>query len=102
MLLISVGFERLAGFRPFLQHLANVRERFRAPLCHPAIVVVPERVGVHHGIKAIDDLQAVPAAVRFLSIEPLLGPIAALPLEGIHWVIVGGESGPGRRSVELS
>lgn len=38
-------------------------------------------------------LRGVPARVRFLSIEPLLGPIDALPLDGIHWVIVGGESG---------
>jgi protein gp37 len=45
---------------------------------------------VHH-------LQTVPAAVRFLSLEPLLGPIPALPLAGISWVIVGGESGPRAR-----
>jgi protein gp37 len=45
----------------------------------------------------IDHLRTVPAAVRFLSIEPLLGPIPNLPLAGIDWVIVGGESGPGRR-----
>ena len=45
----------------------------------------------------IADLQTVPAAVRFLSVEPLLGAIPQLPLEGIHWVIVGGESGGGRR-----
>jgi protein gp37 len=43
------------------------------------------------------DLGAVPASVRFLSVEPLLGPIEQLPLEGIDWVIVGGESGPGAR-----
>jgi protein gp37 len=42
-------------------------------------------------------LQQVPAKIRFLSVEPLLGPIPALPLDGIHWVIVGGESGPGAR-----
>ena len=42
-------------------------------------------------------LQAVSAAVRFLSLEPLIGPLNALPLEGIHWVIVGGESGPKAR-----
>ena len=42
-------------------------------------------------------LQTIPAPVRFLSCEPLLGPIERLPLEGIHWVIVGGESGPGAR-----
>jgi protein gp37 len=45
-------------------------------------------------------LRDVPAAVRFLSIEPLLGPIAHLPLDGIHWVIVGGESGPAHRSTD--
>jgi protein gp37 len=45
------------------------------------------------------DLQAVDAAVRFLSVEPMIGPIHDLPLEGIHWVIVGGESGPGARSM---
>jgi len=45
----------------------------------------------------IDDLREVPAAVRFLSCEPLIGPLDGLHLEGIHWVIVGGESGPGAR-----
>lgn len=44
-------------------------------------------------------LQKVSAAVRFLSVEPLLGPIPHLPLERIHWVIVGGESGGGRREM---
>jgi len=45
----------------------------------------------------IDQLRRVPAAVRFLSVEPLLGPVDDLRLDGIHWVIVGGESGPGAR-----
>lgn len=45
-------------------------------------------------------LQKVPAAVRFLSVEPLLGPIEKLPLEGIQWVIVGGESGPRHRTIK--
>ena len=48
----------------------------------------------------ITHLQQVPAAIRFLSLEPLLGPIPRLPLEGIHWVIVGGESGPRHRPVD--
>lgn len=48
----------------------------------------------------IDDLQQVPAAVRFLSVEPLLGPIPSLPLDGISWVIVGGESGPKHRPLD--
>jgi len=42
------------------------------------------------------------ASVRFLSCEPLLGPLARLPLKDIDWVIVGGESGPGARSMEGS
>jgi protein gp37 len=50
-------------------------------------------------IKRVVDLQAVPAQIRFLSCEPLIGPLEALPLEGIHWVIVGGESGPGARTM---
>lgn len=44
-------------------------------------------------VERIKHLAQVPAKVRFLSIEPLLGPIPKLPLKGIHWVIVGGESG---------
>ncbi|MFC9035124.1 DUF5131 family protein [Streptomyces arboris] len=48
----------------------------------------------------IDDLRQVPAAVRFLSCEPLLGPLPGLGLEGIHWVIAGGESGPNHRMLD--
>jgi protein gp37 len=48
----------------------------------------------------IDDLRWVPAAIRFLSFEPLLGPIASLDLSNINWAIVGGESGPGARSMK--
>lgn len=49
----------------------------------------------------IDQLRDIPAAVRFFSCEPLLGAMA-LDLEGIHWVIAGGESGPGFRLMDLS
>jgi protein gp37 len=45
----------------------------------------------------VADLRTVPAAVRFLSVEPLLGPIPRLSLRRIDWVIVGGESGPKSR-----
>lgn len=48
----------------------------------------------------IDELREVTAAVRFLSCEPLLGPLNNMNLEGIHWVIVGGESGPRSRPME--
>ena len=48
----------------------------------------------------IDELRKVPAAVRFLSVEPLLGPVDDIPLAGIDWVIAGGESGPRCRPME--
>lgn len=50
----------------------------------------------------IDVLRRVPARIRFLSIEPLIGPIGRLDLAGIHWVIVGGESGPGARPMRAA
>lgn len=49
-----------------------------------------------------DHLRAVPAAVRFLSCEPLLGPLDGLDLAGIDWVIAGGESGPDHRPLDPS
>lgn len=48
----------------------------------------------------IDHLRQTNAHVRFLSLEPLLGPLPDLNLEGIDWVIVGGESGPGARPMD--
>lgn len=51
-------------------------------------------------IHRIANLQAVPAAVRFLSLEPLIGPLDDIPLNGIRWVIVGGESGPRARPMK--
>jgi protein gp37 len=51
-------------------------------------------------VSRINDLAAVPACVRFLSCEPLIGPLENLRLDGIHWVIVGGESGPKARAMQ--
>lgn len=48
----------------------------------------------------IDVLREVPAHIRFVSFEPLLGPVAPVNLDGIHWAIVGGESGPGARVMD--
>lgn len=53
-----------------------------------------------HVISRINDLAHVPATVRFLSLEPLIGPLENLPLQGISWVIVGGESGPRARPMK--
>lgn len=51
-------------------------------------------------VHRVHTLKKIPASIRFLSVEPLIGPIRKLPLTGIHWVIVGGESGPGARPME--
>ncbi|MGF1581515.1 MAG: DUF5131 family protein [Gemmataceae bacterium] len=53
-----------------------------------------------HGLPRIDLLREAPAQVRFLSIEPLLEDLGTLNLDGIHWIILGGESGPGARRLE--
>jgi protein gp37 len=52
--------------------------------------------------RRIPALLKIPASVRFLSVEPLVGPIPALPLDGIHWVLVAGESGSKARAMDLS
>lgn len=68
--------------------------------------VVPKHiwvgVSVEDGTKKsrIDHLRDTPAAIRFLSIEPLIGEMGILNLDGIHWTIVGGESGPGHRDIK--
>ena len=58
-----------------------------------------EHMGVARRVDALR--QITPAAVRFISAEPLLGSLAGLNLDGIHWVIGGGESGAGYRPVQL-
>jgi protein gp37 len=55
-----------------------------------------------HGLPRIDHLRSSPAAVRFLSIEPLLEDLGKVNLKGINWVIVGGESGHGARPMQKS
>lgn len=54
----------------------------------------------HRVVDRIDHLRRIPAAVRFLSCEPLIGPLGHLDLTEIDWVIVGGESGPGHRPMD--
>jgi protein gp37 len=60
-------------------------------------VTIENRRFVHRA----DALRAVSAAVRFISAEPLLGPLDDLNLEGIDWLIAGGESGPGHRRMDV-
>jgi protein gp37 len=71
--------------------------------------VVPPLPNVHLGTsieldrhcRRAHDLRETPAAVRFLSLEPLLGALPSLSLEGIGWCIIGGESGPGARPMDI-
>lgn len=56
---------------------------------------------IKQGIPRIEQLKKVPASIRFLSVEPLLEDVGTLNLQGIHWVIVGGESGPKARPMKM-
>jgi protein gp37 len=55
-----------------------------------------------HGLPRIDEIRHAPAVTRFLSVEPLLEDLGGVDLSGIHWMIVGGESGHGGRKLEQS
>jgi protein gp37 len=79
--------ERLLQLAPALEWARNIWQG----------VTVESQNYVHR----IDHLRATPAAVRFLSLEPLLGPLPNINLADIHWVIVGGESGPGARPMQI-
>ena len=73
--------------------LREIASRFDwPPNVWMGVSVEDERV-----LRRIDDLRATPARVRFLSLEPLIGPLPNLDFDGIDWVIVGGESGPKAR-----
>jgi protein gp37 len=78
--------ERLAELAPMLDWPANVWMG----------VSIENNRWAHRA----DYLHEVPAAVRFISAEPLLGPLDQLELDGIDWLIAGGESGPRHRTVE--
>jgi protein gp37 len=81
-----------------LQELLGQKLRFAAKQQHIWWGVSVENR--KHGLPRIDDLRQTPAAIRFLSVEPLLEDLGQLDLSGIHWVIVGGESGPGARPIQ--
>jgi protein gp37 len=92
------------------QVLTKRSERLREMLAGPLREAAAERhiwwgVSVEnreHGLPRIEDLRAAPAAMRFLSVEPLIEDLGQVDLSGIHWVIVGGESGPGARPLDKS
>lgn len=73
-----------------------------AALPWPENVWMGTSVELDRYVSRIDRLRETGAAVKFLSLEPLLGPLPSLDLAGIDWVIVGGESGPGARAMQAS
>jgi protein gp37 len=81
-----------------LRELLNAELRFAAELRNVWWGVSVENR--RHGFPRIEQLRKAPATVRFLSIEPLLEDLGPLNLNGIHWVIVGGESGHGARPMQ--
>ena len=80
-----------------MRHLLSDRLNFAARAEHVWWGVSVENQ--QHGVPRIHQLQQTPARVRFLSVEPLLDDLGELNLTGIAWVIVGGESGPGARTM---
>jgi protein gp37 len=86
------------------QILTKRSERLRklAPkLDWPANVWMGVSVENNAVLSRINDLRNVPASVRFLSCEPLIGSLAGIDLQNIQWVIVGGESGPHSRTMSI-
>jgi protein gp37 len=81
-----------------MRDLLESRLRFAAQQSHIWWGVSVE--DKQYGVPRIEHLRSAPASVRFLSIEPLLEDIGVLDLSGIHWVIVGGESGHGARPMK--
>jgi protein gp37 len=81
-----------------MRKLLNGKLAFAAKLPHVwwGVSVEDKR----YGTPRLEDLRNSVATIRFLSVEPLLEDLGSLDLSGIHWVIVGGESGPGARPLE--
>ena len=77
-----------------------LRRRYR-DASPPSHIWLGVSVEDNRAITRLWHLQQAPAAVRFLSVEPLIGPLGPLNLDGIHWVIAGGESGPNARPMHV-
>lgn len=80
---------------------AHRAARIAASLPWPPNVWMGVSVESADQLGRIDDLRQIPAAVRFISAEPLLSPLGEVDLNGIDWLIAGGESGPGHRPIEV-
>ncbi len=113
---VSSWGEGEAAYMALVQQFGNspIRHQMRQP-GNLAACLLPDRIawplpnvwlGVsvedRKNLDRLDVLRATPAAVRFVSFEPLLEDLGTVNLAGIHWVIVGGESGPGHRPMEIA
>jgi protein gp37 len=76
--------------------------RLAQRLCWPSNVWMGVSVEDDDHVHRVDDLREVPAAVRFISAEPLLGPLRSLDLNGVDWLIAGGESGHRARPMDAA
>ena len=79
---------------------ADRLQEVAAQVAWPSNVWMGVTVEDDEHLTRVEKLRTVPAALRFLSVEPLLGPLPHLDLRDIDWVIVGGESGPGARPMD--
>ena len=86
--------KRSSRLRDYLKR----RYALRSP---PSHIWTGVSVEDRRGASRISHLRDTPSAVRFLSVEPLIGPVGEVDLTGIHWVIAGGESGPGARIMHI-
>lgn len=87
-------------YQVLTKRAARMRKYFEARLVPPNAWVGVSVEDRRYGVPRIDDLRKIDAGVRFLSAEPLLEDIGTMDLMGIHWVIVGGESGPKARPMK--
>jgi protein gp37 len=90
-------YQVLTKRSPRMRNFVNARYRGgRAP----AHIWLGTSLETRAQLSRLRHVQAMNASIRFLSIEPMLGPVGKLDLDGIHWVIVGGESGPNFRPIK--
>ncbi|MQA66013.1 MAG: DUF5131 family protein [Alphaproteobacteria bacterium] len=90
-------YQVLTKRSPRMRNFVNARYRGgRAP----AHIWLGTSLETRAQLSRLRHVQAMNASIRFLSIEPMLGPVGKLDLGGIHWVIVGGESGPNFRPIK--
>jgi protein gp37 len=89
------------SFQVLTKRPARMRDMLRGKILSPLPNVwLGTSVENQEHIDRIDLLRETPAYIRFVSFEPLIGPIIDPDLSGVHWAIVGGESGPGARPME--